>query len=82
MIEFFHPSLKFAGMLLARDSGDDLTHEARRYKRVGRRTLDDRTTKTGFAVVRSSRPGSGIADRNVEPNDDTLGFIASMELNA
>jgi L-asparaginase len=38
--------------------------------------------KKGVAVVRSSRTGSGITDRNVELNDDKLGFIASMELNA
>jgi L-asparaginase len=34
------------------------------------------------AVVRSSRVGSGVVDRNVEINDDKLGFIAGMELNA
>ena len=38
--------------------------------------------KKGVAVVRSSRTGSGITDRNVELNDDKLGFIASIELNA
>ncbi len=38
--------------------------------------------KRGVAVVRSSRTGSGITDRNVELNDDRLGFIASIELNA
>ena len=38
--------------------------------------------KKGVIVVRSSRTGSGITDRNVELNDDKLGFIASMELNA
>ena len=37
--------------------------------------------KQGVAVVRSSRVGSGIVDRNVEVNDDKLGFIAGMELN-
>lgn len=37
--------------------------------------------KKGVAVVRSSRTGSGIVVRNVEVNDDKLGFIASMELN-
>jgi len=35
----------------------------------------------GIAVVRSSRTGSGIVDRNVEVNDDKLGFIAARELN-
>jgi L-asparaginase len=34
------------------------------------------------AVVRCSRTGSGVVDRNVEVNDDKLGFIAGMELNA
>jgi len=31
--------------------------------------------------VRSSRVGSGVVDRNVEVNDDKLGFLAAMELN-
>ena len=29
----------------------------------------------------STRTGSGVVDRNVEVNDDKLGFIAGMELN-
>jgi L-asparaginase len=37
--------------------------------------------KKGVAVVRSTRTGSGIVDRNVEVNDDKLGFIAAKELN-
>jgi len=37
--------------------------------------------KKGVAVVRCSRTGSGIVDRNVEVNDDKLGFVAGMELN-
>lgn len=41
----------------------------------------ERAAKKGLAVVRSSRTGSGIVDRNVEVNDDQLGFIAGMELN-
>ena len=41
----------------------------------------ERAVKQGVAVVRSSRVGSGIVDRNVEVNDDKLGFIAGMELN-
>ena len=41
----------------------------------------ERAAKKGLAVVRSSRTGSGIVDRNVEVNDDKLGFIAGMELN-
>lgn len=35
----------------------------------------------GIAVVRSSRVGSGAVKRNIEVNDDKLGFIAAMELN-
>lgn len=31
--------------------------------------------------MRSSRTGSGLVVRNVEVNDDKLGFIASMELS-
>ena len=38
--------------------------------------------KKGVAVVRCSRTGAGVVDRNVEINDDQLGFIAGMELNA
>jgi len=37
--------------------------------------------KKGVAVVRSTRTGSGIVDRNVEVNDDKMGFIAAHELN-
>jgi L-asparaginase len=33
-------------------------------------------------VVRCSRTGSGVVDRNVEINDDKMGFIAGMELSA
>jgi L-asparaginase len=42
----------------------------------------ERAAKKGVAVVRSSRVGSGVVDRNVEVDDDKLGFIAGMELNA
>jgi L-asparaginase len=42
----------------------------------------ERAAKKGVAVVRCSRTGSGIVDRNVEVNDDKLGFIAGMELSA
>jgi L-asparaginase len=38
--------------------------------------------KKGMAVVRSSRTAAGVADRNIEVNDDQLGLIAGMELNA
>ena len=37
--------------------------------------------KKGVVVVRSSRVATGIVGRNVELNDDELGFIASDELN-
>ena len=42
----------------------------------------EQAAKKGVAVVRCSRTGSGIVERNVEVNDDKLGFIAGMELNA
>jgi L-asparaginase len=37
--------------------------------------------KKGVVVVRSSRVVTGVVGRNVELNDDELGFIASDELN-
>jgi L-asparaginase len=37
--------------------------------------------KKGVVVVRSSRVATGLVGRNVELNDDELGFIASDELN-
>ena len=37
--------------------------------------------KKGVVVVRSSRVPTGVVGRNVELNDDQLGFIASDELN-
>jgi L-asparaginase len=37
--------------------------------------------KKGVAVVRSSRTGSGLVVRNVEVDDDKMGFIAAMELS-
>src|SRR4030095_6953113 len=40
-----------------------------------------RAVKKGVVVVRSSRVATGTVDRNVEVNDDQLGFIASDELN-
>jgi L-asparaginase len=42
----------------------------------------ERAARKGVAVVRCSRVGSGVVDRNVEVNVDKLGFIAGMELNA
>jgi L-asparaginase len=35
----------------------------------------------GVVVVRSTRVGSGIVRRNIELNDDKMGFVAAMELN-
>jgi L-asparaginase len=40
-----------------------------------------RAAKQGIAIVRSSRVPSGKIGRNVEIDDDGLGFIASDELN-
>ncbi|MCE5334606.1 MAG: type II asparaginase [Desulfobacteraceae bacterium] len=40
-----------------------------------------KAAKAGVAVVRSTRTGSGVVARNVEVNDDRMGFVASMELN-
>jgi L-asparaginase len=37
--------------------------------------------KKGVVVVRSSRVPTGLVGRNVELDDDKLGFIASDELN-
>jgi L-asparaginase len=37
--------------------------------------------KTGVAIVRSSRTGGGVVERNIEVDDDALGFIAADELN-
>ena len=37
--------------------------------------------KKGVVVVRSSRVPTGLVGRNVELDDDKLGFIASYELN-
>lgn len=37
--------------------------------------------KKGVVVVRATRTGSGLVVRNVEVDDDKLGFIAAMELN-
>jgi L-asparaginase len=40
-----------------------------------------KAAQNGVIVVRSSRVGSGVVDRNVEVNDDQLGFITAMELS-
>ena len=46
-------------------------------------TLEEasRLARQGIPVVRSSRVSSGTVGRNMEVNDDDLGFIASDELN-
>jgi len=38
-------------------------------------------SRSGVVVVRSSRTGGGIVERNVEMDDDRLGFVAADELN-
>jgi L-asparaginase len=40
-----------------------------------------RAAKKGVVVVRSSRVATGSVGRNVEVNDDEMGFVASDELN-
>ena len=40
-----------------------------------------RAIAKGVVVVRSSRVGEGVIRRNIELNDDTLGTVASKELN-
>jgi len=40
-----------------------------------------RAAKKGVVVVRSSRVVTGAVGRNVEVNDDEMGFVASEELN-
>jgi L-asparaginase len=40
-----------------------------------------KAVKAGVIVVRSSRVGAGIVDRNVEIKDDDLGSITAMELS-
>ena len=37
--------------------------------------------RAGVAIVRSSRTGGGVVERNIEIDDDALGFIAADELN-
>lgn len=37
--------------------------------------------RQGLAVVRSSRTGGGVVERNIEIDDDALGLIAADELN-
>lgn len=37
--------------------------------------------RAGVVVVRSSRTGGGVVERNIEVDDDALGFVAADELN-
>jgi L-asparaginase len=37
--------------------------------------------RNGIAVVRSSRTGGGVVERNIEIDDNALGFIVADELN-
>lgn len=37
--------------------------------------------QAGVAIVRSSRTGGGVVERNIEIDDDATGFIAADELN-
>ncbi len=41
----------------------------------------EKAADKGVIVVRSSRVPTGVVGRNVELNDDDLGFVASYELN-
>ncbi len=41
----------------------------------------EKVAKQGVIVVRSSRVATGTVGRNVEVNDDKMGFVASDELN-
>jgi L-asparaginase len=38
-------------------------------------------TQAGVAVVRSSRTGGGLVERNIEVDDDAAGFVSAEELN-
>ena len=44
-------------------------------------TAAAQASKAGVAIVRSSRTGGGVVERNIEVDDDQLGFIAADELN-
>jgi L-asparaginase len=50
---------------------------------VNKASLDAaaQVAKKGVVIVRSSRVATGTVGRNVEVNDDELGFVASDELN-
>jgi len=40
-----------------------------------------KAAQRGVVVIRSSRTGSGFVNRNVEVNDDKLGFAVALDLN-
>jgi L-asparaginase len=50
---------------------------------VNKASLDTaaQAAKQGVVIVRSSRVATGTVGRNVEVNDDEMGFVASDELN-
>jgi L-asparaginase len=48
---------------------------------AGSVTAAANAVKKGVPVVRSSRVATGLVGRNVELDDDKLGFVASDELN-
>ncbi len=50
---------------------------------LGTAALEAVTTaaRAGVVIVRSSRTGGGVVERNIEIDDDALGFIAADELN-
>jgi len=41
----------------------------------------ERASRAGLVVVRASRTGRGLVDRNMEVNDDALGWIAARALS-
>lgn len=41
----------------------------------------ERASKSGIVVVRSSRVGRGLVDRNREVNDDAIGWLAARALS-
>ena len=40
-----------------------------------------RAAKSGIVVIRSTRVGSGFVNRNVEVDDNKMGFVAALDLN-
>ena len=40
-----------------------------------------KAAQQGIVVIRASRVGSGFVNRNVEVNDDKLGFAVALDLN-